>query len=177
MNLDDLKLIHFADPRMAVKPPAFDFEKDGDKAEDLAKAMHKKMVQLGGVGLSANQLGLSYRMFVIGNEEEYKALFNPTVIGVSKNEVVLDEGCISFPGFMLALRRPENVAVEFYDEKGEKHTGTFMGVSARIVLHEYDHMEGLNFTHHASNFKLRWELNKIKKKQKKMIRKMKNVRR
>jgi peptide deformylase len=61
-NIDELELIHFADPRMNVRPPAFDFEKDGDKAEELADVLYKKMLQLGGVGLSANQVGLPYRM-------------------------------------------------------------------------------------------------------------------
>jgi len=104
LKLEDLQLIHFADPRMTTKPPEFDFQKDGDIAEELATILHKRMLQLGGLGLSANQVG----------------------------------------------------------------------IAARVVLHEYDHMEGLNFTHHASNFKLRWELNKLKKKNKKLQRRMKH---
>ena len=177
MNLDDLTLIHFADRRMLQKPPEFNFEHDGDKAESLKQAVYKKMIDLGGAGLSANQLGLPYRMFVMGNAEECKALFNPQVVGVSKNTVAMEEGCISFPGFALVLQRPEHVVMQFQDETGETHTGTFYGISARIVLHEYDHMEGINFTYHASNFKLRWELEKLKKKHKKMQRRVQNVRR
>ena len=64
-NIDDLKLIHFADQVMTTKPPLFDFEKEGvEKAEELTDALHKKMLQLNGFGLSANQVGIPFRMFV-----------------------------------------------------------------------------------------------------------------
>ena len=68
-NPKELELIHFADLRMTTRPPTFDFEKDGDKAEELAKVLHEKMVEWQGAGLSANQVGLPYRMFVVGNKE------------------------------------------------------------------------------------------------------------
>jgi peptide deformylase len=175
-NIDELELIHFADPRMNVRPPAFDFEKDGDKAEELVDVLYKKMLQLGGVGLSANQVGLPYRMFVFGNEEKRFAMFNPNIIGASKEEVAIEEGCLSFPGFTLTLRRPAEIALEYQDEKGVIQTIAIKGVPARIVLHEYDHMEGINFTYHASNFKLKHELNKMRKKQVKQLKRMKNAR-
>jgi len=63
-NIDELQLIHFTDQRMTTRPPAFDFEKDGDKAEELANVLHKKMVEWDGAGLSANQVGLPYRVFM-----------------------------------------------------------------------------------------------------------------
>jgi peptide deformylase len=167
-NLDELQLIHFTDERMTTRPPAFDFEKDGDKAEELAAALHSKMVEWDGAGLSANQVGLPYRVFVIGTKEEKIAFFNPNVVGVSKEEVAIEEGCLSFPGFFLTLRRPKEVFIEWQDEKGEMKSGKFQGIGARVVLHEYDHMEGINFTFHASNFKLKWELDKWKKRQLKL---------
>ena len=173
-KIEDLQLIHFADPRMTTRPPAFDFEKDGDKAEELADVLHKKMIELGGAGLSANQVGLPYRMFVFGNKEQRFTLFNPEVIGVSATTELLEEGCLSFPGFYLSLKRPNQVAVAFQNEKGENTTTTFKGIACRVVLHEYDHMEGINFVRHASAFKVRWELDKWKKKQKKLLHRMKH---
>jgi len=167
-NLDELQLIHFTDERMTTRPPAFDFEKDGDKAEELATALHNKMVAWDGAGLSANQVGLPYRVFVMGTKEEKIAFFNPNVVGVSKEEVAMEEGCLSFPGFFLTLKRPKEVLIEWQDEKGEMKSGKFQGIGARVVLHEYDHMEGINFTFHASNFKLKWELDKWKKRQLKL---------
>lgn len=176
IKVEDLQLIHFADPIMKTRPPAFDFEKDGEHAVHLAETLYKKMLELGGVGLSANQVGLAYRMFVVGGQDFYKAIFNPLVLGVNKDEDLMEEGCLSFPGFFLTLRRPKSVLLQFQDEKGETHSGTFEGVGARIILHEYDHMEGINFTNHASTFKLKHELNKWKKKQQKLLRKLKNGR-
>lgn len=173
-KLEDLQLIHFVDPRMSTKPPLFDFEKDGDKAEELANVLHQRMLQLGGLGLSANQLGLLYRVFVFGNAEQRYVLFNPVVIGVSKEQTTMKEGCLSFPGFMLTLQRPAEVVVEYQDVTGTVQRTSYKNIAARVVLHEYDHMEGVNFTHHASHFKLRWELNKLKKKNKKLQRRTKN---
>ena len=169
-NIDELQLIHFADQRMTTRPPAFDFEKDGDKAEELVDVLHKKMVEWDGAGLSANQIGLPYRAFVMGTKTEKIAFFNPNVIGVSKEEIAMEEGCLSFPGFYLTLKRPVEVVMEWQNEKGETQSGKFQGVGARVVLHEYDHMEGINFTFHASRFKLKWELDKWKKKQLKLQR-------
>lgn len=173
-NIEELELIPFADPRMMVKPPAFDFEKDGDKAEELVKVLYEKMLALGGAGLSANQVGLPYRVFVIGNSKEHHAFFNPNVIGVGKEISVMEEGCVSLPGFSLTLRRPDVVALEYQNEKGESTASSFNGIPARVVLHEYDHMEGINFTHHASLFKLRYTLDRWKKRRKKLLRKMAN---
>lgn len=164
-NIDELQLIHFTDQRMTTRPPAFDFEKDGDKAAELVEALHAKMVEWDGAGLSANQIGLPYRVFVMGTKKEKIAFFNPNVVGVSREEVAMEEGCLSFPGFYLTLKRPSEVVLEWQNEKGETQTGKFQGVGARVVLHEYDHMEGINFTFHASHFKLKWELDKWKKKQ------------
>ncbi len=93
------------------------------------------------------------------------AFFNPNVVGVSREEIAMEEGCLSFPGFYLTLKRPAEVVLEWQNEKGETQTGKFQGVGARVVLHEYDHMEGINFTFHASHFKLKWELDKWKKRQ------------
>lgn len=173
-ELDKWQLIHFADPRMLQRPDDFDFTTHGDKAKDLSELLIKKMIHLGGSGLSANQIGISTRVFVFGTEQQPYTFFNPQIIGVSKEEVVMDEGCISFPDFFLALRRPAEVTIAYQDVEGTQQVVRLKGIAARIVLHEYDHMEGVNFTHHASQFKLKLMLTRYKKKQKKLLRRMKN---
>ena len=175
-NIEDLKVFHFADPRMNIRPPAFDFEKDGDKAEELATVLYAKMLEVHGAGLSANQVGLPYRVFVLGNEEKRYAFFNPEVVSVSKEKCLAREGCISMPEFMVTLSRPENIVMSFQDEAGEQKIVKLSGVPARIALHEYDYMAGINFTHHASVLKVQWELNKLKKQQKKLLRRTHNAR-
>jgi len=171
-NIDELQLIHFADPIMSSPPPEFDFEKDGDKAEELFEVLYNKMIQLGGVGLSANQVGLPYKVFVFGNETEKQVMFNPVVVGASKEITTMSEGCLSFPDLVLSLKRPAEVVIRFQDVKGESQIAEAKGVVARIILHEYDHMMGINFTHHASNFKLKMELDKIKRNRQKLLARM-----
>jgi peptide deformylase len=176
LKIEDLELIHFAHPQMTTRPAPFDFEKDGAHAEKLGQLLYEKMKQLGGVGLSANQVGLPYRVFVFGNEEKYITAFNPQILGVSKEMSTMSEGCLSFPGFFLTLQRPDRVLINYQNEKGETISAEYDGIASRIVLHEYDHMEGMNFTQHASTFKLQWELKKWKKKQQKLLQKMNYVR-
>lgn len=173
-NFDELQLIHFADPRLKEKPPEFDFEKHGDIAEELAAVVYKKMLDVKGAGLSANQIGLPYRMFVMGNESTCVAMFNPKLIGASKEQDTMEESCISQPNFSLVLKRPSQIAVEYQDDKGTTHHKGFEGIPARIILHEYDHMEGVNFTHHASTFKLQYSIQRWKKRQKKILQRMKH---
>lgn len=173
-KLEDLQLINFAHPSMQMKPPLFDFEKHGHMANDLGNILHKKMLELRGMGLSANQVGLPYRVFVFGTTEQKYVLFNPLVIGVSKEQTLMKEGCISFPKLMLTLKRPAEVLVEYQDDTGTVQHTKFKNLAARVVLHEYDYMEGINFTHHASNFKLRLEVDKLKKRQQKMAKKIKH---
>lgn len=159
-----LELIHFADPIMTTRPNQFNFETDKDHAPSLAAILKKRMLELGGVGLSANQIGIPLRVFTFGNEEKQITMFNPQVMGVSKEMSKFEEGCLSFPGFFLTLQRPATVLITWQDEAGEYQTGEFQGVGARIILHEYDHMEGINFTAHASPFKLKYTLDRWKKK-------------
>jgi peptide deformylase len=172
VDSEKLELIHFADPRMTIKPPAFDFEQDKDKAELLAEVLKKAMKHFGAVGISANQLGIPFRVFTFGNDEKQITMFNPQIVGVSKEQIAMEEGCISFPGFFLTLRRPRDIVVSYQDEKGEYVTAQYTGVAARIILHEYDHMEGINFTFHSSNFKLKYTLDRFKKRQKKLQQKL-----
>jgi peptide deformylase len=166
-TLDKLPLLPFYHPLLRQKPPAFDFSTSGDLAPRLVALLQEKMKQVNVVGLSANQVMLPFRMFVIGSGDEYKAFFNPEIRTVSRDTSLMEEGCITMPEFLLTLSRPERVNIRFQDETGEWHENTYGGVTARVILHEYDHMEGKNFTVHASNFKLKWELNKYKNRMKK----------
>ena len=169
---EDLKLMHFADAHLKHRPDPFNFENEHpDKAQELSKVLYEKMLELGGVGLSANQLGLNYRVFVFGNADTHTVMFNPTIVAVSKETLTMEEGCLSFPGFFLTLKRPHDIVVSWQNAIGDIETGQFTGIAARIILHEYDHMEGVTFVDHASTFKLRWTFNKWKKSQIKKLRK------
>ena len=155
---DELNLVPLTDPILKVAPKQFEFEKED--AKELAHKLKLKMSELGGVGLSANQVGLDMSVMVIGvrnpkNEEQFERVcFNPVVIGVNEEEIVMQEGCLSVPGLRLNIKRPTECTIAYFDENQKQTTEKFLGLAARIALHEYDHMLGFNFMSRVSKFKL-----------------------
>ena len=172
-----LKLIDPMNDLLKRAPDKFDFEKDDpiQVKEDLLEAME----WVGGVGLSANQVGLDMAVFVIGDGQEEgvtKAFYNPEIVGCSKDEDVMKEGCLSFPVLWLMVKRPKQVVIKYYDEDNEEKIETYEGVAARVILHEYDHMLGANFTMRVSKLKLERAFKALEKKIKKHQRRMKHTR-
>lgn len=151
----ELKLINSNHPTLYLEPEPFNFKGDAD-ATMLCNIMFEKMKELGGVGLSANQLGLNIRMFVMGIDSELIEVFNPKILNTGLETVSLSEGCLSFPGINLMVRRPERVTASFQDRRGVETIKEFEGLTARIFLHEYDHMQGKIFREHVST--LKWNL-------------------
>lgn len=165
----DLKLVKHTDPILSTPPLPFEFNGDID-AEMFANIMIERMKELGGVGLSANQVGINRAMFVMGINEVNMAVFNPKIVGKSKEEVSVDEGCLTYPGVYVKVKRPVNIQVEYQNAKGEKEFKMLTGLSARIFQHEFDHMGGLSMKDQVS--KLKWDLayNRMIKRTKKIIR-------
>lgn len=166
----DLKLVPYNNIVLNKPPKEFDFNGDLDPVM-LTNLMHDRMKELGGVGLSANQVGLNIKMFVLGSGEVRMTVFNPELIEVSKEEVTLDEGCLSFPGIYLKVNRPASCKVKYRNEKNELVAQELSGLTARIFLHEYDHMMGTTFKSRVSKLKWDMSVNKVVKKTKKVIRK------
>ena len=112
--------------------------------EDLFETMHKA----NGVGLAAVQIGVPIRVFVIEAHMENEdfhfrgAFINPKILREWGDQVKHPEGCLSVPGLAGIVERPENIEMEWYDENWEYHKKTFDGYAARIIQHEYDHLEG-----------------------------------
>tara|TARA_B100001996_G_scaffold10205_1_gene8610 strand:- start:1424 stop:1753 length:330 start_codon:yes stop_codon:yes gene_type:complete len=107
------------------------------------------MFHYNGVGLSANQIGIKERAFVMISDMETQetiTCFNPKVLKESKKLVKLEEGCLSYPDVFLDVNRPESIVVKYEDEGKEVYKVKLEGFIARIFLHEYDHMEGIDFT-------------------------------
>lgn len=163
-RLNDLVLLPFTDPSLRTKPEEFDFINPQINATDLVSALTEAMLRLGGVGLSANQVGLPYRVFVYGVNGSYTPVFNPKIIGASKETTIFKEGCLSAPGVWLMLKRPTAVVVSYCDVTGAPVDVELSGISSRVFQHEYDHMEGRNFTQLASALKLQRALATLKKK-------------
>ena len=134
--------------------------------EKLKQDLIDSMEHYQGVGLSANQIGVAERVFIMYedvNTRKILTCFNPKIIETSKEEILIDEGCLTYPGIWLKVKRPIAIKVEFEDEKGEKHEKEFQGLSSRIFQHEYDHMEGTDFTQKVSRLKIERAMKKLNK--------------
>jgi len=133
-------------------------------AEDLFVAMK----QLGGIGLSANQVGLPYRMFVMGGHEDMedgksRACWNPEILEFSEETIQLSEGCLTYPLLFLKITRPKSVKIKYTDNDNKEHTEDLDGMPSRVFQHEFDHMNGTDFTKLISKFKLDRAKEKIRK--------------
>jgi peptide deformylase len=152
-----------------LKRRGSDIEQGSMDVEQLSKDMFETMYQAGGVGLAAPQIGLSLRMFVIdtvGMEDEeeleqgtakaIKMVFiNPQIIEESGEEWAFEEGCLSIPKIREDVFRKEKLHIRWFDEKWVAHEASFDDMAARVIQHEYDHIEGVLFTDHLSAFKKR----------------------
>lgn len=139
-----------------VKKDAFDLVQ---LAEDMFETMHNAM----GIGLAAPQIGKSIRMFVadgsaLEDEEmlDFKKVFiNPVIINEFGEDWTFEEGCLSIPSIREDVIRLENLRIRYFDENWQEHEEEFGGMKARIIQHEFDHIEGILFTDHLSAFKKR----------------------
>ena len=141
----------------------FDFENPIMNPNQFASTLVETCKKHNGLGLSANQCGFDARVFVMGKDDEYVAFFNPTVVATSQETVHLIEGCLSFPLLGLRITRPAGVVVEYQDFNGEKHVQNFTGISARCVLHELDHLDGIVYTERTKPLALQQGIKKQQK--------------
>ena len=117
--------------------------------EELSQILKVNMDYYNGVGLSANQIGIKERAFIMIRDMEYNetiTCFNPKIIKESKDKVVMEEGCLSYPELFLDVVRPSSVVVKYEDEYKKRHKLKLSDFPARVFQHEYDHMEGIDFT-------------------------------
>lgn len=146
-----------------LKKRAVDIVRGEIDIAELANDMYETMHHAQGIGLAAPQIGKSIRMFVadatpLEDEEagDWKQVFiNPVIINESGQEWLFEEGCLSIPGIREDVSRHEKLRIRFFDENWEEHDEEFGGMRARIIQHEYDHIEGILFTDHLSAFKKR----------------------
>jgi len=120
-----------------------------------------------GVGLAGPQMGLMYRVFVVHIEgDSPRVFFNPSIIETSQETAKYEEGCLSVPGVWADVIRPKTVKVQAWDERGRPFTIEAGGLLARVILHEYDHLEGVLFIDRLSEPKRKKILDKLAKKAK-----------
>lgn len=165
-----LPIVAYGDPVLRKKCKEID--EDYPKLKDLISNMWETMYQAYGVGLAAPQIGLPIRLFIIDptafaddeslEEEEKemlsnlkKTFINPKIIEEEGEEWAFNEGCLSIPEVREDVFRKPKITIEYQDEDFKTHRETYDGIAARVIQHEYDHIEGILFTDKLSSLKKR----------------------
>lgn len=112
------------------------------------------MVEEGGVGFAANQMGFLYRVFAMNIGESPTFYYNPEVIEEGDEVITVEEGCLSFPGLFIKVKRPRSVTVRYQDRDGNVHTEELTDLASRCFQHELDHLDGVCFTDRVSKLSL-----------------------
>ena len=165
-----LPIVAYGDP--VLKKIASEISKDTPKLEETISNMYESMYGAHGVGLAAPQVGLSIRLFLVdtspfADDDEYsveeqeklkrfkRTFINAKIIEETGEEWAFNEGCLSIPNVREEVLRQPVIKVEYQDENFKSHTETFDGLIARVIQHEYDHIEGILFTDKVSSLKKR----------------------
>lgn len=140
--------------------------------QELKAEMSDIMLSNQGIGLSANQVGLDKRLFIMGNtRDDIVMVINPKVLQHTVHTTLDHEGCLSFPNLFMTVTRPAEILVEYYDENLELITQPVREYSARLFLHEFDHINGITFKDRVTKMKY----NLAKKKADKLTKKLSHV--
>lgn len=166
-------IVVYGDPVLKKKAANVTVE-EAETIKKLVQDMFDTMYNANGVGLAAPQIGISKRLFVVDGEPMdeveclgFKKVFiNPVILEEKGEAWEFDEGCLSIPGVRQYVSRPAQLTIKYLDENFQEHVEQYDGKKARIIQHEYDHIEGILFTDRISGFKKRLiqgKLNKISK--------------
>ncbi len=165
-----LPIVAYGSPVLRKK--AVTIDENYPQLQELISNMKETMSGAYGVGLAAPQIGLAIRLFVVDaspfsedpeldtSEKEFlksfkRVFINAKIVKEEGEEWLFNEGCLSIPGVRGDVSRKEQITIEYFDENFEKHTEILNGLAARVVQHEYDHIEGVLFTDKLSSLKKR----------------------
>ncbi len=164
-----MKLIYSPDPWLEKKLPEFDF--DQYDATELSNNMIDIMQSNNGIGLSANQVGIDGQIFVMKphllTDNSVLTVINPTIESVTVNMNTAREGCLSHPNLWLDIKRPRGLNIKYLDILGKECIIELYDIDARCFLHEYDHLQGIEFIDRVSKLKLQMAKKKLLKLNKK----------
>lgn len=154
-------IVAYGDP--VLRKEAKDITDRSFDIKKLVADMYETMYNANGVGLAAPQIGKGIRVFVLDGEPMdednlkgfKKAFVNPTILEEDGEEWGFEEGCLSLPGIHEEVFRPDRVKIHYFDENWNEFTEEYTGIAARIIQHEYDHIEGILFTDYLSGLKKR----------------------
>ena len=136
---EDHKVLH-----QKIKKCSYDLDR-----KELSRTLIENMKHHEGVGLSANQIGIPERAFAMIRDLEHNEIivcFNPRIVKSYTEKVEMEEGCLSYPDLFLKVKRPDKIIVKYEDVDKKTHKMKLEGLASRVFQHEYDHMEGIDFT-------------------------------
>ena len=144
-------ILHHTANMLREEMPNFDFNNPIVNPVELYNDLAETMIDAEGMGLSANQIGVRTRMFVM-RAENVIGVINPKIIDASSETVVLEEGCLSYPNLFVKIKRPKFIKVRFTHPDGTTETKKFDGITARVFQHELDHLNGILHTKRANTY-------------------------
>lgn len=151
-----LQILKFPNTILRQTIEKYEFDNSVYDPIQLEKDLIQTMLANDGIGLAAPQVGLSLRVFVMGhqdNPEAAQAFFNPAVVAAVDEVEDLEEGCLSFPGIYVKIKRPVKILARWQNSKGEWQESEFDGYNCKCFLHELDHLEGIVFQDRVSALK------------------------
>lgn len=166
-------IVMYGDP--VLRKRAKEIKKGSDEVKQLAEDMFETMHAASGIGLAAPQIGKDIRMFIVDasaleDEPELadfkKVFINAEIIEEDEDHEDMEEGCLSIPNIREKVGRPSAIRIKYFDENWEAHDEEYEGMKARIIQHEYDHLEGVLFIDYLTPLKkrlLKSKLNDISK--------------
>ena len=167
IQYEQYKLVSATDSILKTPTIPYDLKNPPTDTLYFAKSMFYTMFQNKGLGLSANQVGFPWSVFVVGYEDSNKQIFfNPRIVETSVEADIHDEGCLSYPGLYLKVKRPVWVKIAWEHIDGTPNERQFHGLTARVILHEYDHILGENYTQKIGKTSLRLAKEKLNKNKK-----------
>ena len=145
------ELVASDDPILREEMPKLDAANPSMDPIELAHTLAQSVLKHGGLGLAAPQIGLRVSACVI-KANPMIVMINPQIVGESDDESYYDEGCLSFPNMIIKIKRPNVIRVRYMQPNLEMKTERFEGLSARIIQHEVDHLEGILFQDRATDY-------------------------
>ena len=168
MNLK-LELVPYNHPAMKEPTLPYDFDNPPIPPDQLFAALAEFMIKNRGMGLAANQVGIPYNVFVFGdptNADSIIPVFNPNILSRTGDEYYSEEGCLTFPGLYVKIKRYNVIRTRYTTHENITDTIKLSGMSSRIFQHEYDHLHGILHIKRAHAY----HLDKARKDLKKIIR-------
>lgn len=146
-----LEILQYPHSALTTRSTPYAFNRSEAEALELEQNMFDTIIAADGLGLAANQIGITERFIAMRlvSNDQFLMLYNPEVVGVSEELFEQSEGCLSFPQTRLAIHRPNIATVKFQDRNGNQQERTFVGWDAKCVQHECEHLDGIVIKDHV----------------------------